>query len=207
MKMVESLFSLLLIWTSIALAIIFAILQMDWLIVFVSISTLLLTTIPFILENRYRFFIPIGFTAAIAIFIYAAIILGEVHDFYETFWWWDSILHLASAVGFGLIGVVVLLLLYRGEKVRAHPYVLSLFAFLFAVAMGALWEVFEFSMDELFGFNMQKNGLHDTMWDLIVDGIGGIIGSFSGYLYITKGKKNFLNSIIHEWVTHKKSTK
>jgi hypothetical protein len=45
---------------------------------------------------------------------------------------------------------------------------------LFAVAVGAVWEIFDFSMDEPFGTDMQKamfgdpSGLTDTMWDLIV---------------------------------------
>ncbi|MDB4143429.1 hypothetical protein N9733_08195, partial [Akkermansiaceae bacterium] len=33
---------------------------------------------------------------------------------------------------------------------------------------------------------MQKSGLIDTMWDLIVDCIGAIIGSSAGFLYLEK---------------------
>jgi len=197
----KSFTTLYFIWGSLVLALLFALFRADWLNAFVSFSTLLLTLIPFLLQNRYRFYIPVGFTAAIAFFIYGAIFLGEVHNFYEAFWWWDTLLHGVSAFGFGLIGVVSLLLLYRGEKIKAHPKLLALFAFLIAVAIGAIWEIFEFSMDSFFGFNMQKNGLHDTMWDLIVTAFGGAVASFAGYLYITRGwKKGLISGLITEWV-------
>ena len=197
----KSFFGLYAIWGSLGIAVIYAAINQDWLNVFIAFSTILLTIIPFLLQNRYRFYIPIGFTAAIALFIFAAIFLGEVHNFYETFWWWDTVLHGISAFGFGLIGVVMLLLLYRGEKIKGHPNVLFLLSFFFAIAIGVIWEIFEFSMDEIFGFHMQKNGLHDTMWDLIVDAVGGAIASFIGYLYVTRGwKKGFISSLITEWV-------
>lgn len=197
----KSFFTLYLIWSSLGIAALFAIVTQNWLNLFIALSTLLLTALPFLLQNRYRFFIPVGFTAAIAFFIFSAIFLGEVHNFYETFWWWDTILHTVSAFGFGLIGVVVLLLLYRGERIEAHPKILAVFVFFFALAIGALWEIFEFSMDQAFGFHMQKNGLHDTMWDLIVDAIGGGIAAVAGYFYITRGwKKGVVSGLITEWV-------
>ena len=54
----------------------------------------------------------------------------------------------------------------------------------FALAIGAMWEVFEFAMDQSFGTNMQKSGLDDTMGDLIVDMGGALIGAGSGYAYL-----------------------
>jgi hypothetical protein len=37
-----------------------------------------------------------------------------------------------------------------------RPRFVALFAFLFAVAVGALWEIFEFAIDGTFGTQMQK---------------------------------------------------
>jgi len=47
-------------------------------------------------------------------------------------------------------------------------------------------------MDQLFGLNLQKNGLVDTMWDLIVDTIGALFISILGYLYIRNKRKVLL---------------
>jgi uncharacterized membrane protein YjdF len=63
-----------------------------------------------------------------------------------------------------------------------NPGFVALFAFVFAIALGTLWEIFEFAMDQIFGLEMQKpmfgdpSGLTDTMWDMIVNAIGaGIV--------------------------------
>ena len=57
--------------------------------------------------------------------------------------------------------------------VKLLAVALGAFAFTFALALGNVWEIFEFGMDRLFGLTMQKpmagdpSGLTDTMWDLI----------------------------------------
>lgn len=163
----------------------------NWLPVFVSFLTLLLTFLPYLFEKKYKIELPIEFEILAVLFIYASIFLGEVHGFYTRFFWWDAILHLGSAVAFGFIGFTILYIMDRVTKVRANPSVLVFFAFCFAMALGGLWEIFEFAMDQTLGLNMQKSGLVDTMWDLITDAVGALFASVSGYLYL-KGKENFL---------------
>jgi hypothetical protein len=46
-------------------------------------------------------------------------------------------------------------------------------------------------MDSLFGINMQKSGLPDTMWDLIVDALGALLVSIVGYFYLRGDIKLF----------------
>ena len=61
--------------------------------------------------------------------------------------------------------------------------------------MGALWEILEFAIDQTFGTTMQKSGLVDTMWDLIVDGLGALTISILGYGYLSAaGSESFLES-------------
>ena len=55
-------------------------------------------------------------------------------------------------------------------------------AFCVGLSIGALWDVFDFTMGQLFGLNMQKSGLVDTMKDLSVDTVGAASGAFAGYL-------------------------
>ena len=77
----------------------------------------------------------------------------------------------------------------------AIPGFVAFSAFLFAVGIGAIWEIFEFCMDGFFVSNMQKemlgdpSGSTDTMWDLIVDTLGAIVISVLGYGYFKSGKK------------------
>lgn len=176
-----------------------------WNVLFSSVLTLVLSLSPLLFERQANVRLPTGFIAAIVIFTFSSLFLGEVGGFYERFWWWDVILHAGSAIAFGMIGTVLALLLLQGHKLNASPFVIAIFAFSFAVAIGTIWEIFEFFMDQTFGLNMQKSGLVDTMHDLIVDCIGAFIGALSGYAYL-KGKKNgVLQRVIKEFInTNKK---
>lgn len=172
----------------------------NWTVLFISLLTFILTLLPNIFERRYEIEIPAEFKMMIVIFIYATIFLGEARGYYNTFWWWDIALHAISAVGFGFIGFIVLYILYKEKKVTASPIVIAIFTFSFAVAIGAIWEIFEFVMDGIFGLNMQKTGLIDTMGDLIVDSLGALFASFIGYLYLRGENKISLTRMIEKFV-------
>lgn len=188
-----------LIWLSLVLAIPFGIYEQDWISVFISLVVLGSSVYAIKLSEDIDFKIPSPLITAAIVFIYASLFLGEVHNFYDHFWWWDLVLHLSSAIGFGLIGAIILVLMVRQGRVTASPFIMSIFVFAFAVAIGAVWEIFEYSMDQLFGMNMQKDGLHDTMKDLIVDAVGALIAGFASYRYfVTNRKTSFLDAIIHE---------
>lgn len=108
----------------------------------------------------------------------------------------------------GIVGFLLVYLLNESKRVELHmtPVFISLFAFLFAGTIGTLWEVFEFSMDQLFGLNMQKpmmgdpSGLTDTMWDMIVNAMGAFIISFMGWLYLKRKKTFFVKNWIHKFI-------
>ena len=76
-------------------------------------------------------------------------------------------------------------------NISMSPFFVALFSFCFAIMCGVFWEIFEFSLDQIFGTNTQRSGLVDTMWDLIVDTIGGFAAALIGYFYLTKDKESF----------------
>jgi len=59
-----------------------------------------------------------------------------------------------------------------------------MFSLLFAVFISVAWEFYEFTMDRLYGYTLQRSfildegGLWDTMWDLILSGAGALFGMF-----------------------------
>lgn len=172
----------------------------SWLTFAITFVALLLTFIPQLVEKKYKIDIPEGFEIWILIFIYLSLYLGEVQKFYHIFWWWDILLHGFSAISIGLVGFVVMFYLQQGNKVHAKPLLVCLFAFSFAVAAGAIWEVFEFGMDQFFGLTMQNNSLLDTMQDIIIDSVGAFIGSLFGFIYLKNkdsrwafGVRSFIN--------------
>jgi hypothetical protein len=191
----------LLIWLALLISICYSIFGRSWSTVFISTITLLLTALPVVYRDRFEIKLPSRFAAAIAIFVFATLFLGEVRDYYDRFWWWDVVLHTGSALGFGLIGFLGIFMLFEGDRFKAPPVALAVLSFCFAVSIGAVWEIFEFSMDQIFGMNMQKSGLVDTMWDLIVDCIGALVGSLSGFLYLEKrGDRGLLSSWIDSFI-------
>jgi uncharacterized membrane protein YjdF len=130
------------------------------------------------------------------LFVFATLFLGEVHDYYERFWWWDMVLHTTSGLLLGMVGFMFVYILNEDAHVDLHmrPSFVALFAFFFAVALGAIWEVFEFAMDRFFGTNMQPatpgdpSGLTDTIHDLIVDTIGAAAVALAGWRYLARAR-------------------
>lgn len=183
----------------IIIALVGAVLEKDWTILFISILVLVLTFLPSLIEKNYKIQLPIEFELVIIIFMYASLFLGEIKSYYTLFWWWDIILHIGSGIAFGFIGFLILYVLYKGDKIKAKPSTIAIFSFSFGLAIGALWEIFEFAIDNILRTNLQKSGLVDTMWDLIVDGFGALIASIIGYFYIKKEKKGLFNKLVKEF--------
>ena len=129
--------------------------------------SLILFLVPAFLEDKMKIDIPPIFQIIIFGFIFAAEILGEINHYYVKIHGWDTMLHtmngfLCAAVGFSLI-----YLLNRGSRhVRLSPLYLTLVAFCFSMTIGVLWEFFEFSMDQFFYVDMQK--------DFIVQDFGSV---------------------------------
>ena len=125
-------------------------------------------------------------------FIFITLFLGSIHNFYEAFWWWDLVLHGSFGIIGGLFGFLILYTLYVQKNFNASPATMLLFAFSFAVALGAIWEIFEYGMDVFFNTQMQeaaKTGVNDTMQDIIVETCTAFFATFLGYLYIVLRKR------------------
>lgn len=164
---------------------------------------LCITFLPVLLGNRFRVRIPHEFETLTVVFVYLSLFLGEVQGYYLRFWWWDLVLHAGSGVLLGILGFLLVYVLNEKEDVELdlHPKFIAFFAFMFAMGMGAIWEIFEFSMDQMFGMNMQKSGLVDTMWDLIVDGLGALLIAALGWGYLrTKDRNSFLEQWIDSFI-------
>lgn len=63
--------------------------------------------LPNILEGKFHITIPTNTIIAYLIFLYAAIILGEVRSFYYRFSYWDTVLHAFSAGMLGSLGFYI----------------------------------------------------------------------------------------------------
>ncbi len=158
--------------------------------------------LPSFLQKRFRFELPTALYVMYILFLYCAIFLGEVRSFFYTVPHWDVVLHAFSSVMAGSFGFLVVALLNRDEHtpMELSPFFVALFAFCFAVSIGAVWEIYEFVFDGLLGLNMQKfmlsdgtvlvghAAIADTMKDIIVDCLGALAASITGYFSLKSGK-------------------
>lgn len=179
-----------------------------WMNSFLVVCIILVTFIPFVIGRQYRISIPAEFQILAVIFIFASLFLGEIHSYYEKYWWWDMLLHASSGLLMGILGFLLVFLLNENDRagIDLSPHFVALFAFLFALAVGTLWEIFEYSMDTLLDTRMQKpmlgdpSGLTDTMWDLILDACGALIISFLGWRYTIKQESFFVDRWIRKFI-------
>ncbi|MDF1576847.1 MAG: hypothetical protein P1P81_00200 [Desulfobulbales bacterium] len=187
---------------------IFLLLDTRWLSMFLVTMIITVLIAPTLFRGKIDVEIPVEFHFTAVIFIFASLYLGEIQSFYQRFWWWDIVLHGSAGLLMGITGFLLVYLLNESKRVELHmtPGFISLFAFSFAVTIGTLWEIFEFSMDQLFLLDMQKtmlgdpSGLTDTMWDIIVNALGAFIVSFTGWRYLKRKEIFFVRNLIGKFI-------
>jgi uncharacterized membrane protein YjdF len=180
----------------------------QWVTGFLVLCIMILSLVPAALGRRFRVHVPPEFQVLTVVFVFAALFLGEIRSYYERIWWWDIALHASSGLLLGILGFLLVYVLNESRRVDLHlrPRFVALFAFLFAVSAGVLWEIFEFAMDRIAGTGMQKpmlgdpSGLTDTMWDLIVDSLGALSVSVFGWWYMVRREHSFIEAWIRKFI-------
>ena len=150
----------------------------------------ILTFIPALFKKVFKINIPIIIEICYLMFCSAAILLGEIFNFYIKYSWWDDLLHVFSGSFISIIGFIVIYYLNEKKNVpmSLSPAFIILFVFCFSLAAELVWEVIEWSIDGIFSSNMQRymhdtlktpfagrSALLDTMGDMIEAIIGSII--------------------------------
>ena len=142
--------------------------------VFLCGLTLVLFTLPTVIERRIKIDLPDTLEIIILLFIFAAEILGEIQAYYTIFKGWDTMLHtlngfLCAAIGFALVDM-----LNRTEKfsLSLSPVFMSIVAFCFSMTIGVLWEFFECGMDQLMMLDMQKDTVVNSISSVMLDPSG-----------------------------------
>lgn len=152
--------------------------------------------LPVRLMRRWDIQIPKVMFLMYVGFLYCAIFLGEVRSFYYNVPHWDTVLHIFSGAMLGALGFSMIAIFNNTERIplELSPLFVAVFAFCFALALGAVWEIYEFAADVVLQTNMQKfalddgtqlvgqAALSDTMKDIIVDAIGAVATSTIGYI-------------------------
>lgn len=126
---------------------------------------------------------------------------GFIFRFYIIFNYYDTIIHFLNG---GIIVVIAFAVIkYFVKDSNDHIPVIIVVAVLVSLSLGTLWEIFEFTVDNIFvGSNMQRyqdvqtnipfigqDALKDTMIDLIVDTLGAILAGIILFMDSIRNKK------------------
>ena len=174
---------------------------------------LFLTLLPSLLAKQFHVTIPAEFQIAIILFVFASLFLGEIHDYYQKIWWWDIALHTCSGFLLGIVGFLLVYLLNETDQISQQPETgasmkpgfIAIFAFMFAMGVGALWEIFEFVADIVLDHTMDRATFANdgSLQDAIVDAVGALIISIMGYRYLKRPtRSSFLLDLIRKFMRH-----
>ena len=111
------------------------------------------------------------------IFIFIADFLGCVVNLYNTVSWFDLFAHFLSGIFTFILGLIIYDKIAPNNK---NKVLKTLFCLGIVAIIIVVWEIIEFTGDNLIGSNLQHNldtGVNDTMTDMIVALLGGILSS------------------------------
>lgn len=199
---------LLFLETVMAVELALLIAQRSWLSGVWLLAIMVVAAAPVAFGDRLPVRIPADYELLAILFVFGSLFLGEFRSYYERFWWWDIALHATSGLLLGILGFLLVYILNENKRIDLHmrPGFVAFFAFVFAVATGAFWEIFEFSVDQLFGTTMQKpmlrdpSGLTDTMWDLIVDTLSALVICVFAWWHMKRGQRSFIDLWIDKFI-------
>ncbi|MBW3652316.1 MAG: hypothetical protein KY433_01735 [Actinobacteria bacterium] len=116
---------------------------------------------------------------------------GEALNLYDAIAWYDRVVHvvvpmLASQVLYLCLARVEVMPDPTQETLPRHEAGMFVAVFALGLAVGALWEIFEWTSDGLFGTQLSE-GNTDTVGDLIADACGSLAGGALMVLWAERG--------------------
>ncbi len=161
--------------TLVILLFIVQVIQRNYESAFLCLLTLSLLVVPSFLQLTLRIELPTMLEITLLLFIFAAQILGEIGEFYIIFPFWDTMLHTLNGFLAAAIGLSLVELLNKSDKLVFYlsPLFTVIVAFSFSMTIGVVWELFEFAMDQLFALDMQKDTIIHSFSTVVLDPAGG----------------------------------
>ncbi len=173
--------------------------------------TFIIFLAPRILKKGANIIVPTELHVLIAMLAFGALVLGDTQSFYSIYPWWDSFLHFIGGIILSLTGywIIKLIMQEKSEYIYLNKVFTVIFVICFSLAAGAVWEIWEYSYDEVLGENSQRHSivvedptlgkqyvgkvghdaLNDTMKDLMLDLGGSIVACTYGTIKINHDEK------------------
>lgn len=125
-------------------------------------------------ENCFKVYFTPFIRIIIQLFIFSALILGEMCFLYGRIKIWDVLLHFTSGFIFGAVGVSLCIRLNKKtlDSMGLSPNFIVIAIIGFSVFVGVIWEFFEFICDNSFQTDMQKDSFIDSIYSITLDSRG-----------------------------------
>lgn len=141
------------------------------------------------------------------IIIFVGIVIGSYFGMFDSVWWFDNMMHILSGFVCAAFGYDFACIIQR-KKGQCAATLAAIFGLMFALSIAVGWEFYEFLMDTLHGTNLQLSkagpetamfdlskynneygylGLVDTMTDMMMNAVGGIVGMI--FIIILRNRK------------------
>lgn len=142
--------------------------------------------------------------------IFIGIVFGSYMGIFDSVWWFDIFMHIMSGFVCAVFGYDFAVIIQR-KKGQCAATLAAIFSLMFALSIAVGWEFYEFLMDTLHGTNLQLAkegaetamfdlakyhneygylGLFDTMTDMMMNTIGGLVGMTFMIILRNRNKKN-----------------
>lgn len=122
------------------------------------------------------------------LFMFMALVLGSIYNFYRMISWFDLLVHFTSGI---LISMIALIVLKKFNLLQNNLLIFNIiFITVFSITIGFFWELLEFFSDKLLKTDAQwvlLTGVDDTMTDMLIAFSSSLI--FCMFYYIAN-KKN-----------------
>jgi hypothetical protein len=149
---------------------------------------------PTVVARTTHFAWPIELELTLLWLAFVHVTLGYLLQLYDRVNLFDKMIHFTDSALLGFIAFLAVYLAHTLRQDRSHRWIDGVAIFLVTLGLGAAWEIFEFASDHLIGTHTQgapgMAPLPDTMWDLIVDGCGGVVAAVVGPLYMLHSKRS-----------------
>jgi uncharacterized membrane protein YjdF len=158
--------------------------------------TFILTFYNWALTNILKINLNNTSRVMIVILIFIAQCLGTTLKFYNSYDNWDLIVHFFSGIVMFMVGYNIISS-YNNQHhdVKLNKKLMIIFSILFALSVGSVWEMYEYSVDGILNLDTQRTGqlvgrlaIEDTMTDIFASTLGALLSVFA-FLIVTKEEK------------------
>ncbi|MFO8132931.1 MAG: hypothetical protein R6U10_03210 [Thermoplasmatota archaeon] len=156
---------------------------------FASFFVLFLSLSPVIIRRNLNISLP-WLLELLVVIPLALHVWGGVLNFYSTIPFYDKMAHFVSVAVIAFIALVIVYVIdVYWDGLKMDLVMMGFFIAIFAIALGAIWEIGEYVSDMLVvGAPKAQEGLDDTMMDLVYDTAAGVIVAVAGTIAIRRGE-------------------